>query len=129
MKYYRSFLSSSMFPSKKSSQPSLSTTRDDHLILLLSQVNFTFKAQLSSLYMHPTDYTFCLFDKNQDFFTSIGSQIMAPHQYWLDNGVKNFSLTTHHHTYNEFLPHTKPQNYLLSTTNILHHSLCHIYIQ
>ena len=42
--------------------------------------------------MHPTDYTFKLYDKNQDFFTSIASKIMALYQYWLDNGVKIFSL-------------------------------------
>ena len=53
-------LSSPVFPPKAPSQPSLSTTRDDHLVPLLSQDNFTFKAQLNSLYMHPTDYTFRL---------------------------------------------------------------------
>ena len=42
--------------------------------------------------MHPTDYSFRLYDKNQDFFTSIASKIMGPYQYWLDNGVKIFSL-------------------------------------
>ena len=62
------FLPSSIFPPKIPSQPSLSTSRDDYLIRLLSQDYFTFKAQQCSLYMHPTDYTFRLFDKNQDFF-------------------------------------------------------------
>ena len=52
------FLSSPIFHPKIPSQPSLSTTRDDHLIPILSQDNFTFKEQLTSLYMHPTDYTF-----------------------------------------------------------------------
>ena len=88
--------------------------------------------------MHPTDYTFRLNDKNQDFFTSI-SKIMAPYQYWLDNGVKIFFLqfnflrpsiydsktdesdpsflslsqkASHHQTYTKFLQHTNPQNYL-----------------
>ena len=42
--------------------------------------------------MHHTDYTFRLYDKNQDFFTSIASKIMGPYQYWLANGVKIFSL-------------------------------------
>ena len=42
--------------------------------------------------MHPTDYSFRLYDKNQDFFTSIASKKMGPYQYWLDNGVK-FSLS------------------------------------
>ena len=73
------FLSSPIFPPKISPQPSLSTTRDDHLIPLLSQDNFTFKAQLTSLYMHPTDYTFRLYDKNKDFFTSIASKTMSPY--------------------------------------------------
>ena len=60
--------SSPIFPPTLPSKPSLSTNRDDHLKPLLSQIKFTFKAQLTSLYMHPIDYTFCLFDKNQDFF-------------------------------------------------------------
>ena len=77
--------------------------------------------------------------KNQDFFTSIASKIMGPYQYWLDNGVKIFSLqfnflrpsiyylktdesdssflsvsqnATHHQTYTKFLQHTKPKNYI-----------------
>ena len=56
------FLSSPIFPPKIPSQPSLSTTRDNHLIPLLSQDNFMFKAQWTSLYMHPTDCTFRLYD-------------------------------------------------------------------
>ena len=86
------FLSSPIYPPSIPSKTSLSTNRDDHLIPLLSHDNFIFKAQLTSLYMHPTDYSFRLYDKNQDFFTSIASKIMAPYQYWLDNGVKIFSL-------------------------------------
>ena len=129
------FLSSPIYPPSKSSKSSLSTTRDDHLIQLLSHDNFIFKAQLTSLYMHPTDYSFRLYDKNQEFFTSIASKIMAPYQHWLDNGVKIFSLqfnflrtsiydlktdksdssflsdsqkATHHQTYTKFLQHAKP---------------------
>ena len=75
------FLSSPIFSPKIPSQPPLSTTRDDHLIPLLSQDNFTFKAQLTSLYMHLIDYTIRLHDKNQDFFTSIASKRMSPYQY------------------------------------------------
>ena len=82
------FLSSPVSPPTIPSKPSLSTNEDDHLIPLLSQDNFIFKAQLTSLYMHPTDYTYSLYDKNQDFFTSIASKIVSPYQYWLDNGVK-----------------------------------------
>ena len=90
--------------------------------------------------MHPTDYSFRLYDKNQDFFTSIASKIMGPYQYWLDNGVKIFSLqfnflrpsiyylktdesdpsflsiaqkATHHQTYTKFLQYTKPQNHYI----------------
>ena len=63
------FLSSPFYPPFISSKPSLSTTRDDHLSPLLSHDDFIFKAQLTSLYMHPTNYSFRLFDKNQDFFT------------------------------------------------------------
>ena len=47
-----------------STNTSLSTNLDDHLISLLSHDDFTFKAQLTSLYKHPTDYTFRLYDKN-----------------------------------------------------------------
>ena len=42
--------------------------------------------------MHPTDYSFRIHDKNQDFFTSIASKIIGPYQYWLDNIVKTFFL-------------------------------------
>ena len=85
-------LSSPIYPPFISTITSLSTNRDDHLISLLSHDDFTFKAQLTSLYMHPTDYSFRLYDKNQDFFTSLASKIMGPYQYCLDNGVKIFSL-------------------------------------
>ena len=85
------FLSSPIYPPFISTNTSFSTNRDDHLISLLSHDDFLFKAQLTSLYMHPTDYSFRLYDKNQDFFTSIASKIMGPYQYWLDNGVKIFA--------------------------------------
>ena len=91
--------------------------------------------------MHPTDYTFKLYVKNQDFFTSTASKIMAPYQYWFDNGVKIFSLqfnvlrpsiydlktdendpsflsnaqkATHHFTYTRILQNTKPQKYIFA---------------
>ena len=75
------FFSSPIFPHNIPSQLSLFTNRDDHLIPLLSQDNFTFKAQLTFLYMHPTDYTFRLYDKNQDFVTSIASKGVSPYQH------------------------------------------------
>ena len=60
-------LSSPTHPPSKPSKISLCTNRDDHLIPILSHDNFVFKAQLTSLYMHPTDYSFRLYDKNQHF--------------------------------------------------------------
>ena len=84
------FLSSPIYPPFISSKPSLSTTRDDHLIPLLSHDDFIFKAQLISLYMHPTDYSFRLFDKNQDFFTFIASKIMGPYINGLTMALKSF---------------------------------------
>ena len=133
------FLSSPIYPAFKSTNTFLSTNCDDHLISLCSHDDFTFKAQLTSLYMHPTDYSVRLYDKNQDFFTSFASKIMGPYQYWLDNGVKIFSLqfnflrpslydlktdesdssflsvsqkATHHQTYTKILQHTKTKNYI-----------------
>ena len=133
------FLSSPIYPPSIPLKISLCTNRDDHLISIFSTDDFVFKAQLTSLYMHPTDYSFRLYDKNQDFFTSIASKIMGPYQYWLDNGVKIFSLqfnflrpsiydlktdesdpsflslaqkATHHQTYTKFLQYTKPQNHI-----------------
>ena len=67
------FLSSPIYPPSIPSKTSTCTNRDDYLIPLLSNGDFVFKAQLTSLYMHPTDYSFRLYDKNQDFFTSIAS--------------------------------------------------------
>ena len=60
-------LSSPIYPPFIPSKPSHSTNRDDHLIPLLAHNNFIFKAQLTSLYMHPTEFSFRLYDKNQDF--------------------------------------------------------------
>ena len=135
------FLSSPIYPPIIPTKPQLSTTRDDYLVPILSNHRFSFKSQLTSLYMHPTDYTFKLYDKNQDFFTSIASKIMAPYHYWLHNGIKIFSLqfnflrpsiydlktdendpsflstaqkATHHLTYTRFLQHSKPQNYIFA---------------
>ena len=132
------FLSSSVYPPIIPTKPHLSTNWDQYLTPILSTNQFSLKSQLPSLYMHPTDYTFQLYDKNQDFFTSIASKIMAPYRYWFDNGVKIFSLqfnslrpsiydlktsendssflsnaqkATHLFPYTRFLQHTKPQNY------------------
>ena len=59
------------------------------MIPLLSHDRFIFRSHFTLLYMHPTDYTFKLNDKNQ---ASIGSKMMSPYQYWLYKGVKIFSL-------------------------------------
>ena len=48
------FLSSPIYPPSIPSKVSHCTNRDDHLISLLSHGDFVFKAQLTSLYMHPT---------------------------------------------------------------------------
>ena len=85
-------LFSPTYPPILPSKLSLSTNRNDHLIPLLSHNRFIFKSQLALLLMHYTDYTFKLYDKNQDFFTSIASNIVSLYQYWLDNGVKTCSL-------------------------------------
>ena len=87
------FLTFPVYPPVISPKDSISTQRgDDYLIPILSNKNFTFKSQLTSLYMYPTDYTFKLYDKNQDFFTFIASKIITPYHYWLDNNVKIFLL-------------------------------------
>ena len=134
------FLSSPIYPPIIPTKPQLTTTRDDYLVPILSTNRFSFKSQLTSLYMHPTDHTFKLYDENKDFFTSIASKIMAPYQYWLENGIKIFSLqfnflrpsiydlktesdpsflsttqkATHHLTYTRFLQHSKPQKYIFA---------------
>ena len=86
------FVTSPVYLPLISPKDSISTQRDDYFKPILSNDNFTLKSQLTSLYMHRTDYTFKLFDKNQDFFTSIVSKIMTTYHYWLDNKVKLFSL-------------------------------------
>ena len=86
------FLTSPVSPQFISPNDSISTQRDDYLIPILSNNNFTFKSKITSLYMHPIAYTFKLYDKNQDFFTSLTSKIMTSYQYWLDNNGKSFSL-------------------------------------
>ena len=58
------FLSSPIHPPFIPPKPSLSPNCDDHLIPLHSNDDFIFEAQLTSLYMHPTDYSFRLYDKN-----------------------------------------------------------------
>ena len=91
------FLTSPVYPPVISPKDSISTQRDDYLNPFLSTEIFTFKSQLTSLYMHPTDYTFKFNDKNQDFFNSIASEIMTAYRYWLDNNVNIFSLPLNFH--------------------------------
>ena len=133
------FLTSAVYLPFISPKDLISTQRDDYLTPILSIGNSTFKSQLTSLYMHPTDYTFKLYDKNQDFFTSNASKTLTPYHHWLENNVKNFSLqfnvprpsiydlktdeddpsflsssqkATHHIIYTTFLKHQKPKNYI-----------------
>ena len=101
--------------------------------------------------MHPTDYTFKLYDKNQDFSKSIASKKMTPYNYWLDNKVNIFSQqfnfhrpsiydlksdeddtsfvsssqkATQHNTYVTFLKNIKNRKITFSpTTNTHHHIL------
>ena len=66
----------------------LFTQRGACFFPILSHSRFTFKAQITSPYMHPIGYTF----KLNDVFTSIASKPRPPCQYWLDSGAKTFSL-------------------------------------
>ena len=45
------FLSSPIYPPTKTTKPQLSTTRDDYLVPIFSTNRFSFKSQLTSLYM------------------------------------------------------------------------------
>ena len=66
----RAFLSSSVYPPILPSKPTLSTNRDVHLIYLsLTIVSSSSPNSLRCTFVsHPTDSTFKLYDKNQDFF-------------------------------------------------------------
>ena len=135
------FRTSPVYPSLIYPKDSISTQRDDYLIPILSNKNLTFKSQLTSLSLHPTEYTYKLYYKNQDLFTFIASNIMTPYHYWNDNIVKTFPLqvnflrpsiydikpdeddhsvlsslqkATHHNTYVTFLKHQKSKNYIFA---------------
>ena len=97
--------------------------------------------------MHPTDYTFKLYEKNQDSFTSIASKRMSRYHYWLNNGVKFFSLqfyslkrdepdptflsilrnVTHRQTNTKFLQHKKPQNYFFANYKYTSFTMTNLY--
>ena len=117
------FLSSSICPPSIPSKISLCTNRDDHLIPLLSHDDFVFKAQLTSLYMHPTDYSFRLYDKNQDFFTAIASKIMSPYQYWLDNGMMESKLSLYNSTFSAHLSTISKQMNQIHLSFLFHKKL------
>ena len=85
------FLTSTVNPPLISPKDSISTQRDAYVKPIVLNDNFTFKSQLTSLYMHHTENIFELYDKNQDFFTSVASKIMTQSHYWHDNNVKTFS--------------------------------------
>ena len=84
-------LTSPVYPPLISPKDSISTQRDYYLIQILLNKNVTFKSLLTYLYMHPTEYTFKLYDKNQDFCTSIASKIMTPYHNWRDSNVNYFT--------------------------------------
>ena len=60
-------LFSPIYPPILPSKPSLAPNRDDHLMPFLYHDRFTFRVQRTSLFMHPADYNFRLYDKNQVF--------------------------------------------------------------
>ena len=128
------FLSSPIYPPFIPSKPSLSTNRDDHLIPLLSHDDFIFKAQLTSLSIR------IQLTIHSAYMTQIKTLLASKtYQYWLDHGLKIFSLqcsflrpfiydlktdesdpsflyisqkATQHQTYTKFLQHTKPKKYI-----------------
>ena len=57
------FLSSPIYPPSIPSKISLCTNREDHLIPIFSTDDFVFKAQLTSLYMHPLTTHFAYMTK------------------------------------------------------------------
>ena len=85
-------LSLPIYPPILQSKPSFSTNRDDHLIPHLSHARFTFKAQLTSLYMHPTDYPFRLYDKIQDFLQPLLQKYCLPTNIGLTMVLRSFLL-------------------------------------
>ena len=117
------FLSSPIYPPSIPSKISICTNRDDHLIPFLSTDDFVFKAQLTSLYMHPTDYSFRLYDKNQEFFTTIASKIMGPYQYWLDNGVKILKFSLSNSIFFDRLSTISKQMNLIHLSSLFHKKL------
>ena len=70
------FLTYPVCPPLISPKDSILTQRDDYLIPILSNKNFTFKSQLTSLCMHPTDYTFKFHDKKKQDFS-----LLLPRKY------------------------------------------------
>ena len=89
------FLSSVVFPPTIPSKPSLSTNRDDHLIPLLSShtiISFLEHNSLLHICIVVTIHFVVYMTKSKIFFTAIASKIMSPYHYWLENGVKIFSL-------------------------------------
>ena len=125
------FLTSPVYPPLISPNDSLSRQRGDYLIPILSNEYFTFKSQLTSPYIHPTKYTFKLYDKNQDFFTSIASKIMTPYHYWLDKNVKIFSLQFNFLRLSIYDLKTDEDDhsFLSSSPNATHHSTYVTFLQ
>ena len=71
---YHVFLISPIQPRMLPTKPAFSSQRVEHSIPVLSNFRLTDKAQSTSLYRHPTDYTFKPNDKTPDFFASFASK-------------------------------------------------------
>ena len=67
--------------------------RDDFLLKSLSTDKFKFKPHLTSLYMIPTSYKFCITANcHNDHFILYASRQLNPYDYWIANQQKLFNL-------------------------------------
>ena len=78
--------------------------------------------------MNPTDSTFELYDKPQDFFTSIAAKTFSPYQYWLGNNVKNVLLKVNFFRPSQygFKTNENDPSFLSTYEEATHHTKCTI---